>query len=81
LINNLGGMWDQAGLPQLDEPQLVHLNAPNVRYVLAVSEDKGRIEAGERALREKGIRFEVAKKGTLGRGEYQPHFSLFEILR
>lgn len=81
LINNLGGFWDQEGLPVLGERQMAHLNAPNIRYVLAVSEDRERIEAGKNALKESGIRFEVTKRGTLGDGEYQPYFSLLEILR
>jgi hypothetical protein len=81
LLNNLGGYWDQEGLPVFGEKQKTHLNAPNVRYVLAVSEDKERIEIGANALKESGVRFEVVKKGTLGEGEFQPHFSLFEILR
>lgn len=81
LINNLGGHWDSEGLPEFGERQKAHVNAPSVQYILAVSEDRQRIEAGENALKDNGIRFEVARKGTLGEGEFQPHFRLFKILR
>ena len=79
LLSTINKPWQPEGLPNIGVYEISRLSAPDLRYVIMLSEGTELFMEGEKALVRNGYHFDDVEDRTIGGAAFKIHLGLIEL--
>lgn len=80
LLYSMNRPYQGDGLPNVGEYETARLRSPDLTYILLLSQDRGAIEAGKKALLDRGYKLVDVDEQTIGGASFKAGVDLVELM-